>query len=148
MKTTTIPAGYRVTVSSWENDGDSPKTKVLEGLDERTARFAVDFARLFRSKNGRPAGIGNHYEPNDAEQAAVARAIAGVVAGHSPLPESVAGYFEGNGADNDGALEYAYELGLSGGDFYTRVLEGIKVEHVPEPVVLHDVTAEFKPKTR
>lgn len=156
MKTTTIPAGYRVTVVSWENDADHYKTKVLEGLTEQEARFVADFASLFKSKNNHGnRGIGNMYEPSSKEMAEAQAAVKAVVARHQPLPEGVTEYFQcedagidafGDEEDDgfmDGFTEYAYELGLSGGDFYTRVMESIKVEHIPEQIHLSDVTAEF-----
>ena len=32
IKSTTIPAGYRLTVKSWENDGDANEAKIIEGI--------------------------------------------------------------------------------------------------------------------
>lgn len=43
----------------------------------------------------------------------------------------------------DGVIEYAYDLGLTGGEFYTRVFDSIKVEKVPVEITLEDVTEEF-----
>ncbi len=91
---TIIPAGYRVTIESWENDGDNATTKVLEGLTEQDAKFVVDFASLFKSQNNKKPGIGNMYEPDDEERAQVAKAVTAVVKKHLPLSEEIAEYFD------------------------------------------------------
>ena len=146
-KTTIIPAGYRITVDSWENDGDNSRTKTIEGLSEQDAKFAVDFALLFGSRNGKDEGFGNLYEPSDKEMNKVGEAIKEVVAKHSPLPKDLSEVFEDADSDVFCMLEYAYDLGLTGGEFFTRVLDGIKVEYIPEPIEIQDVTTKFVPKS-
>jgi len=146
-KATIIPAGYRITVDSWENDGDNSRTETIEGLSEQDAKFTVDFALLFGSVNGKDEGFGNLYEPSDQEIEGLNKAIKRVVAKHSPLSSDLHEVFEDVDSDIDVYLEYAYDLGLTGGDFFTRVLESIKVEYIPEPIEIQDVTAKFVPKS-
>jgi hypothetical protein len=38
----TIPAGYQVSVTSWENDGDNYRTETIPGLSKEGAQFLVD----------------------------------------------------------------------------------------------------------
>jgi hypothetical protein len=140
--TTIIPAGYRLTVVTWENDADNYKTVTLEGLSESRVKFLVDLAKLFKSRNRVAGCIGNYYESSDANRSEVQSALAKVVAKHP-------GEFTGELVDdlddlNDDMFELMYELGLMGGDFYTRVMESFKVEHTPVEVVLSDVTENFK----
>ena len=55
-----IPAGYRLTIHTWENDGDCYTTQVIDGLVEKQVRFYIDLAKRFVSENdqGSP-GLGN-----------------------------------------------------------------------------------------
>ena len=54
-----IPAGYQLHINSWENDADARKTEILSGLIEADVRFYLDIASQFRSRNGKPKGLGN-----------------------------------------------------------------------------------------
>lgn len=57
---TTIPKGYLVKIVSWENDGDYYKTNVIGALTENGARYTVEFANKFKSRNARyNRGLGN-----------------------------------------------------------------------------------------
>lgn len=53
-----IPVGYQLHISSWENDGDSRKTKIIEGLTEEDVKFYLDIAKNFTSRN-------NHWDKKD-----------------------------------------------------------------------------------
>lgn len=153
-KQTVIPAGYRITVESWENDADNYKTEIMEGLQKASIEFLVDFAKLFYSKNNwnGPKGHGNMYEPRAKELNDFQEAYMKVVSKHitKDAEPSLLQYFwdEDNNLlyddQHDGIMELAYELGLSGGDFFTRVLDSIKVEYIPTEIVLQDVTEEFE----
>ena len=43
---TIIPAGYRVTVDSWENDADVHRTIVKKGLDRDMAKFHEELGHI------------------------------------------------------------------------------------------------------
>lgn len=45
-----IKAGYQVTVTSWENDGDNYNTKIVQGLTQHEAKFMVRVLGLFGHK--------------------------------------------------------------------------------------------------
>lgn len=47
----TIPKGYSVSVTSWENDGDHYHTTVHHGLTEIQGKFLVAVAKLFKSRH-------------------------------------------------------------------------------------------------
>lgn len=146
---TIIPAGYRVTVDSWENDGDAGRTITLTGLDRDAAKLYVEFARLFYSQNNHrgPKGYGNMYEPSsemlkDAHDAAKKVILdnwkAFVSVGFDMTEEDL--------NDESYLREVVHDLhsDLFGmGEFYFRVLEKVKVEHLPTEIRLNDVTGEF-----
>lgn len=139
-KFTTIPKGYRITVTTWENDGDNYKTKSVEGYTLEEAKFLIDFSKLFASKNCHNGiGIGNIYDDMDADLAC--EQVAEVVAKHpvTTTSEKFVDYF----SSEDGWHEFGYDLGLTGEEFYTRVLDGYKVEHIPEEIKIQDVTDQF-----
>ena len=49
-KTVLIPAGYRVEVTSWENDGDNYNTKSISGIKSESAvKFIVEICKLHKS---------------------------------------------------------------------------------------------------
>ncbi len=143
MKQTRIAPGYRITVKSWENDGDNYNTAVVEGLSKEDALFVYDFAKLFDSKSRHRGGIGNLYDPSSDELASVQQATALVVAKHPNISDELKEYFTLSDEDSYYQMDYAYDLHLSGGEFYTRVCESVKVEFIPNEILIDDVTEDF-----
>lgn len=136
---TIIPAGYRVTVTTWENDGDNHNTAVVEGVSQEAAKFIVELCKIHYSENAQwgISGYGNMYDPSEEKIDEYHKALQQLIDTHAnglPTPwcDSV-----------DGVQEYAYDLHLTGGEFFTRVCDDIKVEYVPAEIQLDDVTAEF-----
>lgn len=58
----TIPAGYVVDATSWENDGDDYKTIRKTGKGEMYVAVVTALAPLLKSTNGRKGGFGNTSE--------------------------------------------------------------------------------------
>lgn len=57
-----IPKGYRVIISTWENDADNYKNAIVEGLNKEQLIFLHKLCNLFTSHNsGDKKGIGNIY---------------------------------------------------------------------------------------
>lgn len=55
-----IPVGYRLAITTWENDADNYRTEELFGLSEADVHFFVALAKRFNSKNGYlNPGVGN-----------------------------------------------------------------------------------------
>ena len=152
-KQTIIPSGYRVTITSWENDADNYKTEFMEGLQKPSVEFLIDFAKLFYSQNNYrgPKGHGNMYDPSASELNSFSEACVEVINKHinRDTESNLLQYFWDDynvclyDDQHDGVMELAYELGLSGGDFFTRVFESAKVEYIPSEIILQDVTEEF-----
>lgn len=149
MKNTIIKAGYRVTITSWENDADNYNTKIIEGLTLDQAKFYVDFAKLF-TKSGWEGGIGNLCGTNDQEIAKAYAQIEPLAIKYACAIQSLnifdqdtfdAAVRIGDAADM--LMELAYDIGLTCGEYWTRFCEDIKVELVPQEITFQDVTGDF-----
>jgi hypothetical protein len=142
MKTqTTIPAGYRISITSWENDGDNYKTEVLEGLTKERVKLYTDICKALYRNYGKMPRIANLYEPTESELEAFNKVMLKV----RKANESE---FDKDTTDEETMQETMYDiasdLGLVGSEFFSRVCESFKVEYINTPIVLHDVTDEFK----
>lgn len=148
---TIIPAGFRLTVHSWENDGDNRRSLVQDGLTSAHARFLVDFAKLFYSRNNRrgTAGFGNLYKPSSEELQQAHDAAKQVFLKHW---DEFVSLYEGitkeeledpeSDALHDIVGELHYDL-FGASEFRFRVLDKYTVEFVPEVIELEDVTSAF-----
>jgi len=130
MKITTIPAGYRLTVNSWENDGDHRRSVTRDGLSKEEVLFLTDVCEGMKMSN-KPS-FGNLYEPSDDECAEFEAFLDSLIKKHGLIDVTA-----------EDVIDSLYDLGLSSGDYYTRMCENYKVEHVPKEVVLYDVTENF-----
>ena len=52
-----IKKGYYLEITTWENDGDNYKTKIMDGLSEAEARHYKGFTDQFHSKYAGAAGL-------------------------------------------------------------------------------------------
>lgn len=146
MKTqTVIPAGYRITVETWENDGDSNNTKVQVGLTKVEASFLADACRQFKSCNNRDAGVGNMYDPDTKKLQIFEERMVELSARHPEMKnsEKYKDYFESEENISEAIHELLYDFSLTGGEFYTRVCDSFKVEYIAEDIYIDDVTEEF-----
>lgn len=131
-----IKPGYRITVASWENDADNYRTVTVDGYTEEKTKFLVDLLKLVAGSRCNDRSVfGNMYEPNKTEREAFEKAIDEVFQKHGEP-----GHPEYGTAD--WGREYITDFtGYS--EFYTRVVETIIVEYVPEPIAIKDVSKEF-----
>ncbi len=135
---TTIPAGYRLHIESYENDGDATKTEILEGVKREHIPFLVEVLKLLRSEaTDEPGCYGNMYSPDedDPRVEELDEALEGLIAKYPDRPK--------NWDSTEQVFEELYDLGLTGGEYHTRAFESLKIEYVPQDVVLEDVTDEF-----
>lgn len=139
---TTISAGYRLTVSSWENDGDNYNTKVLDGLSREECAFYVDLCKLLQGSTTSDR-LANLYEPSDAELKMLGAALQGVARNHSTEITQLEN-IDDIELVSDQLMDVLYDLGLTGAEFHTRVCSKWMVEHLPVDVTLTEVTEEFK----
>lgn len=147
MKYNTIPAGYRLTVTSWENDGDNYNTKTLDGLTLEKVSYLVDLCKILGSSNAQIGNFGNLYDPSETEVLKLSKRIKAII---EKYPTIKADFFSMHTAEDgeesypDYAAEELYELALVGGEFFTRVCESFVVEYVPQEIVIEDITDKFK----
>lgn len=152
-KQTIIPAGYRVTITSWENDADNYADTIHEGLTKERVEFILELCNLFLSKNGqygkKGKGFGNMYEPGHDEQLAAEAAIRVVMEKHRAVLtedelEQLA--IESDPDDEYGGPEFSEMVSTfldSSEDYYYRVYSGAKVELIPHEIRMEDVTDQF-----
>lgn len=149
MTTTTIPAGYRITTTTWENDADNYNTEILEGQTKEQVQFYVALAKLFGSSSNSEHDIGNLYEPVEAELAKVAEVSRELFA---KFPAVLQEFAELKLEDLDDLntacntlFEMASNIGAAGSsEFYTRVVSSQKIEFIPQDIILQDVTEVFQ----
>jgi hypothetical protein len=131
LKATTIPAGYRLTIKSWENDGDAKQTVIVNGLTEARAAFYVDLCKFCSDQ------FGNLYCPSKKERDLADSILTTIMINNNMVEKGNEKYV------TDHARDYMYELGLCGGEYYSRQCEDWKVEYLPEPLTMEDVTDRF-----
>ena len=124
------PAGHSVRVVSWENDGDFYNTKEVTGLTEEQAERLASFATLFIPYSDK--GIGNLYWPTEAQQEVVCDRLYEFYLNNKDIVEVK----EKDSTDKelicDYLIELAYDLGLSGGEQFTRTYSSIHIINYPE----------------
>ena len=164
----TQPAGYAITIASWENDGDYRATKTMSVATQEQAYIVTAIAKLFRSywRNGTVRGetsFDNMYDASLQELHDMFRAISKII-GDYPLFQELFGWddfvlpteqdfsnYDELDADSpiegmhDAVFELLTLLGLSGqqDEQHTRVAENITVRYYPEAVYAKDVTDVF-----
>lgn len=143
-----ILAGYRITVTTWENDADNFKTASKDGLTENQVRFYADVCKRMKSKNQQNGHFGNMYEPDEAERDAFCRFLNETVEKNGGilqiLPDTEEEDIPGcNGDFSDWLADSLWDLGLMGGDFYTHVCSKFVVTYIQHEINLPDVTSKF-----
>lgn len=145
-----IRKGYRITVVSWENDADNYRTEVKEGHTEAQARFVCEVLNHMgsQSNGGREQNqFGNMYEPDDDEMEEFAQYMMRIVESHGDAAVAMVGLDDEDRQLDEDDLPYAFTEFLydymGGGEFFTRVVESIKVEWIPEDILIEDVTEDF-----
>ena len=157
-----IEPGYRLTITSWENDADHYKDMIFEGLAKEDVSYLIEVAQLFRSMSMHTGGFGGsarHYKMDNKGRdfwTDVADAMDVVLAKHPNISDKIRAIFEIERVDEDGEEdeywhgnydEAIHELvsypGEGYGDEgYIRVYSGHVVHFIKTEV--EDVTEEFK----
>jgi hypothetical protein len=139
-----IPKGYRLTITTWENDANNYSTKTLVGLTEEHTKLYTSLAKMAYSGNRVEGCFGNMYEPNTELLENYSNALNILGLNYKDLINKYCGgaiHESGYGEVlND---EFMYDLGLRGRDYYLRVTESFTVEYYPEDVYAQDVTVAF-----
>jgi hypothetical protein len=137
-----IKAGYRLSVTSWENDADNYQTHSIDGLSEEKVKNLIKLVSLFESSSNSKNKFGNLYEPSEEK---IEKMDAELIKFNDVL-----GYKHAkNDEDHINYIKEKWlsELGIySSGEFYTRVFGDYTVEYTPTEIVIEDVTEKFKGK--
>jgi hypothetical protein len=150
----TIESGYRITVTSWENDADNYRTVIRGGFTKEQMTFLVELCNHLDSQsNGGKAReqFGNMYEPSERELEDFSRFMLRLCKKHGVDCDPEAEYedkYDLYGAADEAMYSIVqlelYDLGLAGGEWCTRVCEKYTVEYVPVVIEIKDVTQEFQ----
>ena len=126
-------SGWWIEVTTWENDGDNYSTKIHEfevGDSMAFIQLAVKYAQLHEHDSD----FSNMFDPTDEEREERNHA----------LEELIESFNLSEEWDADSLDQYfGYALGIMGEDFYTRVVEMIKVYYTPVDIIAEDHTAKF-----
>jgi len=130
-----------IKVRSWENDADNYKNEEILVQDEERAKAIVKFCWLFKSKSRGTGGIGNIYDSGRPGEIEAAQEVL------KEFLESHPNFFDEVPEKEEYLLdwihEFAYDLGLAGGDYFTRVCEDVNIIYFPEEVYCEDLTKEW-----
>jgi hypothetical protein len=146
MTKTIIPAGYRLTIMSWENDMDACKNEILEGLTKERVEFLIELCSLFKSRSCGKSFYGNMYEPSELERNDACLAVAIVMSKHFDVLEDDEKCMLGLSEDDsiqDFVVEFMGDMLGYGEGYWVRVFDGAKVEYTPVEIILNDVTSQF-----
>lgn len=144
-------SGYRISVTSWENDADNYNFKSITVEGKEDASVVVELCKLLRPfyRTGLP-DYGNMYEPTEYDLANFAQAVSAIPGIknflHKVFPslEQDIQNPEYGGDYMDCVMDVLSDLGLAGSEYYyTRVCEKIEVHYFAEPVYANDLTEEF-----
>lgn len=116
-------AGYEITISSWENDGDMRAEKTLHYSSKEDAKFIVAFCRLLKGK------WGNIYDPSQTWLQQYSEAVQEVLEKYPDSSFYKQLSFESRESFDDFIYDLMYDLGLKGmeDNQHTRHVESIDV---------------------
>lgn len=130
-KFNTIPKGYKLTVTTWENDGDNYKTEFLYGLSKEEVLFYVELCKTFDRNTHYE--LSNNYDLDDDQLKQYNQLIANLCEKHAATIEQY---------DID-VEDDLYNLSISSGEWMVRVVEEFSVEFIPDDILIEDVTNQF-----
>ena len=147
LDNTVIPAGYRLSVTTRENDGDNYRTVVKEGLSKSDVDFLTDLCKAFQQDTDYANRISNIYLPSSKAMLRVYSVVAPIMLKHAqteyrPVDPENLSLDEICLIFNE--CDELYELGIFGEEWFTRVVQNFKVEYVDVPVMIKNVTSAFE----
>ena len=125
-----VPPGYMIECSSWENDGDHFKTRVIEGLTKESAQLKYDLLNAITN-----SGCENTYEYNEFELGPLKNAVLEVANKHGCVIDTELGW-------ESFMWEEVRDL-LGQAEFYIRCIDDVQIYYVPFDVEFPNVTDQF-----
>jgi hypothetical protein len=146
---TLIPAGYRLSVTSWENDADNYQTEVLEGLTREAVIAYTELLKLIKKTDG--GGLSNNSYMS-TEKFEFIETFRPLMREHTELALFILEQVEEDVDDEEFAdklISFINDKLLGYSESYImRVFESFKVEYIPHDIQLEDVTKEFQDVAR
>lgn len=138
-----IPPGYSLTISSWENDADNPKDFTIYGLESADVAFLVKFFERFKSASyGEDLYFGNQ-ELTDELNNRIREHLKDTLAQHPPSTPIIVSNMNGF-ANEEWDLDFIDDIiGRWNFDRY-RVMDDYKIRLVLTPIA--DETESFNQK--
>lgn len=135
-----IPAGYRVTSVSCENDGDHYQTVMKEGLSENEVKLLGAVVSMMYSGDSR---LENNYEPNKKEMDFGHKVYLTVFEqyAHMYTPEQMQEMRTSFQPINDYICKNITGNSVEG--YAVRDLQDVTIEYFPEDVLIENVTDQF-----
>jgi hypothetical protein len=133
-----IPAGYHLSVTSWENDGDNYNTKHYHTTNRGDIEFIVAMFKMFKEND-----FENWYE--DIEDERIYDSTAALLDEYElVISQELRDVLTDEGIFSlDGFRELLWDLGLSNGEWALRVVDKYEVLYYPVAIKIEDVTSEF-----
>lgn len=138
-----IPVGFQLHITTWENDADHYNTEIISGLTENDVRFLIDVASAFKSQNNHDApGLGNGTVAGDQLQELIREKLFS----HPNISDKLKREWSEVKDDEDYAYSILVDslLGSPQEDYdmnFCRVFDSAQVFYFPEEVL--DVTEDF-----
>lgn len=130
-KINVIPKGYRVTVVSWENDGDHYNTKIVQVKSKEEVDFIIGYLNIVQKHYANECDYdGQGYENFKELYTQYGK----------ELPEDPDEYWDW--------FDLAYDLMGGSEHCVVRVPEKVTVEYIPEDIHIEDVSDQFKLNSR
>lgn len=150
---TMLPAGYRLTVWSWENDADNYQTNTMQGLSKDETKFLIEFCRLFENAEYEDGGFGNITEGSDELYENLARAIMDIVERGDGVPPASMQRALDAAAELDHDENWYIGIARAAGEIHNslfgstefefRMYDKHTVEYLDHDVYMRIVTNEF-----
>jgi hypothetical protein len=133
-----IPSGYQIHITSWENDGDNYKTKIISGLTKEDVHFYLCFLNYFKSYE---YGNGDIFKYPSAEKIAITNAYRKCRPTSPQLIEDVENSIE-HWKTSDYSCDWVYKtIGTWDGGNRYRVFDYCEVYLIRTPIP--NVTEDF-----
>lgn len=138
-----IPSGYSLTISSWENDADNPKDVTIYGLESADVVFLVKFFERFKSSSyDEDLYFGNQELTNELNNR-IREHLKETLAQYPPSTPIIVFEMKST-VDEEWDLDFIGDIiGVWNSDHY-RVMDGYQIRLVRTPIV--DETESFSQK--
>lgn len=139
-----IQKGYRMTVRSWENDGDNYQTITRDGMTEHNVNMYVELLKplMYDHSTLTRGKFANMYEPDASELVEFAGVMDPILKKYEIEYDSDVDPVENAYNVLGAALDYVGDF-TGTGEFFTRVVDDIQIEYVPQMIEFQNMNSKF-----